>query len=135
MQLRGLRKLNLFCISIKCFGFNAQYGIIKACKVLKIRRLSVMLGKNNPQIDIFTHMIFERLIPKDHLLVLINSIIDFSFVYDMVKDKYSDIGRTSEDPVMMLTICLLEFLYTLSDKKVVKRIQTDIAFPGSWVYL
>jgi len=87
-----------------------------------------MLGKNNPQIDVFTHMIFDRLIPKDHLLVLINSIIDFSFVYDMVKDKYSDIGRKSEDPVMMLKICLLEFLYTLSDKKVVKRIQTDIAF-------
>jgi len=87
-----------------------------------------VLGKNNPQIDVFTHMIFERLIPKDHLLVLIDSIIDFSFVYDMVKDKYSEIGRTSEDPVMMLKICLLEFLYTLSDKKIVKRIQTDIAF-------
>lgn len=87
-----------------------------------------MLGKNNPQIDIFTHMIFERLIPKDHLLVLINSIIDFSFVYDMVKDKYSDIGRKSEDPVMMLKICLLQFLYNLSDPKVVKRVQTDIAF-------
>lgn len=46
----------------------------------------------------------------------------------MVKDKYSDIDRTSEDPVMMLNICLLEYLYTLSDKKIVKRIQTDIAF-------
>lgn len=87
-----------------------------------------MLGKNNPQIDVFNHMIFERLIPKDHLLVKIDSIIDFSFVYDMVKDKYSDIGRKSEDPVMMLKICLLEFLYGLSDPKVVKRIQTDIAF-------
>jgi len=87
-----------------------------------------MLGKNNPQIDVFTHMIFDRLIPEDHLLVLINSIIDFSFVYDMVKDKYSDIGRKSEDPVMMLKICLLQFLYNLSDSKVVKRIQTDIAF-------
>jgi len=87
-----------------------------------------VLGKNNPQIDVFTHMIFDRLIPEDHLLVLINSIIDFSFVYDIVKEKYSDIGRKSEDPVMMLKICLLEFLYTLSDKKVVKRIQTDIAF-------
>jgi len=87
-----------------------------------------VLGKNNPQIDIFTHMIFERLIPKDHLLVLIDSIIDFSFVYDIVKDKYSDVGRSSEDPVMMLKICLLQFLYTLSDKKVIKRIQTDIAF-------
>jgi len=73
-------------------------------------------------------MIFERLIPKDHLLVLINSIIDFSFVYDLVKDKYSDIGRKSEDPVMMLKICLLQFLYNLSDPKVIKRIQTDIAF-------
>ena len=87
-----------------------------------------MLGKNNPQIDIFNHMIFERLIPKDHLLVLIDSIMDFSFVYDIVKDKYSNVGRPSEDPVMMLKICLLQFLYTLSDKNVVKRIQTDIAF-------
>ena len=87
-----------------------------------------MLGKNNPQIDVFNHMIFERLIPEDHLLVKIDSIIDFSFVYDMVKDKYSNIGRKSEDPLMMLKICLLEFLYNLSDPKVVKRIQTDIAF-------
>ena len=30
-----------------------------------------MLGKNNPQIDVFNHMIFERLIPEDHLLVKI----------------------------------------------------------------
>lgn len=87
-----------------------------------------MLGKNSGQIDVFNHMIFERLIPKDHLLVKIDSIIDFSFVYGIVEDKYSDIGRKSEDPVVMLKICLLEFLYSLSDKKVVNRIQTDIAF-------
>jgi transposase len=73
-------------------------------------------------------MIFERLVPKDHLLVLINSIIDFLFIYEIVKDKYSEIGRKSEDPVMMLKICLLQFLYSLSDSKVIKRIQTDIAF-------
>jgi transposase len=120
--------LSPFCFFINCFVLYIGYGIIKVCKALKIRRLSAVLGKNNPQIDIFTHMIFERLIPKDHLLVLIDSIIDFSFVYDMVKDKYSDVGRTSEDPAMMLKICLLQFLYTLSDKKIVKRIQTDIAF-------
>lgn len=87
-----------------------------------------MLGKSNGQVDIFNHMIFERLVPKDHLLVKIDSIIDFSFVYEMIKDKYSDVGRASEDPIMMLKICLLEYLYNLSDKKVVKRIQTDIAF-------
>ena len=37
-----------------------------------------MLEKNDPQIDVFTHMIFERLIPKDHLLVLINSLMKLS---------------------------------------------------------
>ena len=65
-------------------------------------------------------MIFERLIPKDHLLVKIDSIIDFSFVYDKVKDKYSPLGRESKDPLMMMKILLLEYLYTLSDVQVKK---------------
>lgn len=34
-------------------------------------------------------IIFDKLIPKDHLLVKIDSIIDFSFVYDKIQDKYS----------------------------------------------
>ena len=75
-----------------------------------------MMGRNSGQIDLFNSMIFERLIPKNHLLIKIDSIIDFSFVYDLIKDKYSNItGRQSKDPVMMLKICLLEYLYNLSD--------------------
>ncbi len=46
-----------------------------------------MSGKNNPQIDVLTHMIFERLISKDRLLVLMNSIIDISFIYDIFDKK------------------------------------------------
>lgn len=87
-----------------------------------------MLSKNSGQIDVFDHVIFEQLIPKDHLLVKIDSIVDFSFVYDKVQDKYSNLGRGSKDPVMMLKILLLEYLYNLSDVEVVKRIKTDIAF-------
>lgn len=87
-----------------------------------------MLGKNSRQIDVFNNMIFQSLVPKDHLLVKIDSIIDFSFVYDKVKDKYSPLGRGSKDPLMMLKILLLEYLYNLSDVQVKKRIQTDIAF-------
>ena len=87
-----------------------------------------MMGKNNGQIDMFDNLIFQQLIPKDHLLVKIDSIIDFSFVYNIVQEYYSDIGRESYDPAMLLKICLLEYLYCLSDVQVVKRIQTDIAF-------
>jgi len=87
-----------------------------------------MLTKNKAQLDMFDYIIFQKLIPKDHLLVKINDIIDFSFVYELVKDRYSPIGRGSKDPAMMVKIFLLEYLYRLSDVEVVKRIQTDIVF-------
>ena len=87
-----------------------------------------MMHKNSGQIDVFDYMIFERLIPKDHLLIKIDSILDFSFVYDKVKDTYSKLGRESKDPVMMVKILLLEYLYNLSDVAVTTRIKTDIAF-------
>lgn len=87
-----------------------------------------MLGKKDGQIDIFNNMIYEELIPKDHLLVKIDALIDFSFVYDLVQDNYSDIGRKSEDPVVLYKLNLLEYLYKLSDPAVASRAQTDIAF-------
>lgn len=86
-----------------------------------------MIGKNSEQIDIFSHMIYDRLIPKNHLLVKIDSIIEFSFVYDIVKDRYSSLGRASKDPVMMVKICLMEYLYNLSDVQIIKRMETDVA--------
>lgn len=87
-----------------------------------------MLGKNDGQMDLYSSIIYDTLIPKNHLLLKIESIIDFSFVYDVVKDYYSEVGRKSKDPIMMLKICVLEYLYNLSDPEVVKRIQTDVAF-------
>lgn len=87
-----------------------------------------MLGRKSEQIDIFNSMIYEKLIPEDHLLVRIDSIMDFSFIYDIVKDKYSDIGRKSDDPVVLFKLNLLEYLYRLSDPSVITRAQTDVAF-------
>ena len=87
-----------------------------------------MFGKNNGQIDVFTNMIYEKLIPRDHLLVKIDSIIDFSFVYELVKDTYSDAGRKSCDAVVLFKLCLLEFIYNTSDVQIVKKAQTDVVF-------
>ena len=87
-----------------------------------------MLNKHMGQRDLYDEMVFDRLVPKDHLLVKIDSIIDFSFVYDLVQESYSAVGRGSKDPAMMVKILLLEYLYNLSDVEVALRIQTDIAF-------
>lgn len=87
-----------------------------------------MFSKNSGQMNPIDKAIFEQLIPKDHLLVKINKAFDFDFLYEKLKSKYSDIGRHSKDPVMMLKILLLEFIYNLSDVQIARRIQTDIAF-------
>lgn len=86
-----------------------------------------MLGRNKGQIDIFNQMIYEKLIPKNYILLKIDDIMDFSFVYDIVKDYYSNVGRESYDPLILFKLCLLEYLYVLSDRKVVERAQTDVA--------
>ena len=51
-------------------------------------------------------MIYEKLVPKEHLLIKIDDIIEFSFIYDKLADRYSPIGRDSEDPAMMTKILL-----------------------------
>lgn len=45
-------------------------------------------------------VLYDMLIPKNHLLCQINDLIDFNFVYNELKDKYClDNGRVAEDPV------------------------------------
>ena len=45
----------------------------------------------------------DEMVPKDHLLRIIDKAIDWTFIYDLVKDKYShDTGRPSMDPVTLI---------------------------------
>ncbi len=81
-----------------------------------------MLGKNDRQLDFFDNILYEQLIPKDHLLIKIDEAFDFDFLYDKLIDHYSSVGRASKDPVMMVKILLIEYIYNLSDVQVVKRI-------------
>lgn len=47
----------------------------------------------------------EDMVPQNHLLRNINRAINFSFIYDLMVDKYSeDQGRPSIDPVMLIKI-------------------------------
>lgn len=80
-------------------------------------------------IDMFNYMVFEKLVPKDHFLLSLDKELDFSFTYEIVKDRYSsNKGRAAKDPAMMFKILLLEYLYNLSDVEIVERIKSDVAF-------
>lgn len=50
----------------------------------------------------------DELVPQDHLVRKIDVAIDFSFIYDLVKDLYSENkGRPSIDPVVLIKIPLI----------------------------
>ena len=72
----------------------------------------------------------ESLVPKNHLLRDIERAIDFSFIYELVEDKYSrDQGRPSIDPVMLIKIPLLQYLYGIgSMRQTIKEIEVNVAY-------
>ena len=64
--------------------------------------------KKRTQIQMFC---MDDMVPQDHLLRLIENAIDWSFIYDLVEDKYcADNGRPSMDPVMLIKIPFIQYL-------------------------
>jgi transposase len=77
----------------------------------------------------FDLMVYEKMIPKDHILRQFNKVIDFERFRDPMKGCYHpSLGRSAEDPVIMLKLEVLQFVYGLSDRKVLKEVQVNVAF-------
>lgn len=76
------------------------------------------------------HMdLYHQLIPGDHLLRQLNELVDFSFVYQELADKYChDNGRPAEHPIRMFKYLLLKVIYDLSDRDLVERAKFDLSF-------
>ncbi len=73
--------------------------------------------------------LYDLIVPQDNLLRKINELIDFSFIYDELLDKYCTTnGRTAESPVRMFKYLLLKTIYSVSDVDVVERSRFDMSF-------
>ncbi len=72
---------------------------------------------------------YDLIVPKENILRKINDLIDFSFIYDELLNKYSTTnGRMAESPVRMFKYLLLKTIYTISDVDVVERSRFDMSF-------
>ena len=83
--------------------------------------------KNRTQIQYFC---MDDLVPEDHLLRLIEDAINWDFIYDLVVEKYSpDWGRPSMDPVMLIKIPFIQYLYGIrSMRQTIKEIEVNVAY-------
>lgn len=72
----------------------------------------------------------EDLVPEDHLLRAIDKAINFDFIYDLVKDYYSETkGRPSIDPVVLIKMSLIQVLYGISSmRQTVREIHVNNAY-------
>ena len=78
----------------------------------------------SPYIDLYNILISE-----DNFWRQLNDMIDFSFVYEILKNKYSStMVRNAEDVTRMFKYLLLKSYFKLSDRGLIERTKTDMLF-------
>ena len=78
------------------------------------------------EVDLF---VFESLVAQDHYLRRALASVDFERFRAVLSASYSpDQGRPAEDPVRMLKLEFLQFHDNLSDRQVIERAKTDVAY-------
>ena len=73
--------------------------------------------------------LYDIVIAEDNFWRQLNDMVNFSFVYDELKNKYSStMGRTCEDIIRMFKYLLLKSYFKVSDRGLVERTKTDLLF-------
>jgi transposase len=92
-----------------------------------------MMGKQAPQeAKLFYYDIcLERRIPQNHLLRKIKDILDFDFVYPLVKDCYGKNGNVSVPPPVIMKMIVLLFLYDVRSER---ELMDTIPFRMDWLW-
>ena len=71
----------------------------------------------------------EDLVPGNHLVRKLDEAIDMSFIYEEVKDLYSDFGRDSIDLVVLIKIAMIQYIFGIpSMRKTIREIEVNFAY-------
>jgi len=91
--------------------------------------LLIMMGQHARSEALFYYFRLDDYIPESHLLRLIDQHISFEFVRQQLKDSYSETGRPSIDPELLLRILLIGYLYGItSERKLVEELRMHLAW-------
>ena len=83
------------------------------------------VNKKREQIHMFY---MDEMTPSNYLFRIIDQAIEWSFIYELVEDKYSqDTGRLSMDPVTLIKISLIQYQITFVglSAKIMRRQHDD----------
>src|SRR5215470_2670308 len=88
-----------------------------------------MMGHQSRSEALFYYFRLEDQVPENHLLRLIDRHVSFEFIRAKLKDSYSDAGRPSIDPELLLRMLLVGYLYGVtSERKLVEELRMHLAW-------
>jgi transposase len=88
-----------------------------------------MMGRDESKQAQFMFICLDDYVPEDHLLRKILKVVDFSFIYEQVKDLYAPVGRRSIDSVLLVKMLLVGYLYGIpSERKLEQEVKLNLAY-------
>jgi len=94
-----------------------------------------MLGRlKSDQGQLFYSFCLEDVVPDDHLVRGISSVLDLSWVHAELAPYYPKIGRPSIDPVLMIRMLLIGYVFGIrSERLLCREVRVNMAYAGSAV--
>ena len=89
-----------------------------------------MMGRqDNDQGHLFYEFCLDEAVPKDHLVRKIEAVLDLSWVYAELAPHYPTLGRPSIDPVLMIRMLIVGYVFGLrSERLLCREVQVNFAY-------
>ena len=87
-----------------------------------------MMGKQDNQIQMVI-LDIDSIIPQDHLLRQIKNCVNFDCIYEKASHYYSNVGRKSINPVVLMKMLLIGYLYGIkSERRLEEEVSLNLAY-------
>ena len=87
-----------------------------------------MMGRIDNQMQLLI-LDLDSMIPENHLLRQIKNSVNFDFIYEKASSFYSHTGRKSIDPVVMIKMLLIGYLYGIkSERRLEEEVSLNLAY-------
>jgi transposase len=89
-----------------------------------------MMGRHNrDQEQLFYSFCLDEAVPDDHLVRAIAAVLDLSWVYAELASYYPKIGRPSIDPVLMIRMLVVGYVFAIrSERALCREVRVNLAY-------
>src|SRR6185312_7568433 len=90
----------------------------------------MMMGQRKKhQGQLFYEFCLDDVVPDDHLVRKIAGLLDLSWIYSALAPYYSEIGRPSIDPVLMIRMLIIGYVFAIrSERQICREVQVNLAY-------